>query len=241
MIRSGKFGNARRNTMSARPLVWSLLVALLISLIHVQISQARWIDIEDDGSGTSNGERRATIRKVCTTKECNKAASLIKSAMNLSADPCIDFYQYVCGGWIENNPIPPGKTHIINFSKLTDAINEILKQKLERGINNILGASAQLMRIPSDLYQSCLNTTAVEAVADGPLQQLIQDLGSWSMTGEWNETNWNFEDALATIHREYTSISGPLFSVEVVVNAHNNKEYIIKVTNPSPPLPSPLR
>ena len=33
--------------------------------------------------------------------------SLDLASMDKTVDACVDFYQYACGGWIKNNPIPP--------------------------------------------------------------------------------------------------------------------------------------
>ncbi len=32
------------------------------------------------------------------------------TSMDRSADPCVDFFQYSCGGWIKANPIPPDQS-----------------------------------------------------------------------------------------------------------------------------------
>jgi putative endopeptidase len=44
--------------------------------------------------------------------------SLDLSAMDRSADPCVDLYQYSCGGWKQHNPIPPDQTFWSVYGKL---------------------------------------------------------------------------------------------------------------------------
>src|SRR2546430_16335914 len=46
--------------------------------------------------------------------------SLDVPSMDRTADPCTDFYQYVCGGWIKNNPNPPHQASWYVFGQVGD-------------------------------------------------------------------------------------------------------------------------
>ncbi len=45
--------------------------------------------------------------------------SLDLSSMDKSADPCVDFYQYTCGGWMKSNPIPADQAAWSVYGKLS--------------------------------------------------------------------------------------------------------------------------
>jgi putative endopeptidase len=52
-------------------------------------------------------------------------------AIDRAADPCQDFYQYACGSWIKQNPIPADEGSWSRFDELNERIQTNLRQILE--------------------------------------------------------------------------------------------------------------
>nr|CDS26897.1 hypothetical protein HmN_000151700 [Hymenolepis microstoma] len=125
----------------------------------------------------------ASLRsEVCQTTECVETSFKILSAMNQSVDPCEDFYNYACGGWIERNHIPPGFNQWTVFSELGQTAEYFAKELLEKDIQPDDSRGLQLAKT---YYSSCLNEHAVDALGLTPVKEKMAELyGGWRLLPE---------------------------------------------------------
>ncbi len=98
--------------------------------------------------------------------------SLDLNDLDRSADPCVDFYQFTCGGWMKNNPIPPDQAGWSVYAKLADENSQFLWGILEEDAKLKTRTAAQ-QKI-GDYFAACMNTDAINARGLEPLKPELE-------------------------------------------------------------------
>ncbi len=96
------------------------------------------------------------------------------AAIDKTADPCTDFYQYACGNWVKSNPIPADQVRWArSFSLLQERNLYLLWQELNAAANDPKDA---LEKQYGDYFAACMNTGLIEKEGLKPLEPAFQQI-----------------------------------------------------------------
>jgi putative endopeptidase len=84
-----------------------------------------------------------------------------KSAMDATADPCVDFYQYACGNFSKLHPVPADLSEFDEFTNLREYNTQVLHTILEDASAAHAAPGTDQQKI-GDYYASCMDTAAIE-------------------------------------------------------------------------------
>jgi len=127
-----------------------------------------------------------------TAPDMKDAKVFDPAAIDKTADPCTDFYQYACGSWLKNNPIPPDQASWGRFSELNERNRVILRDILEAAAA-AKTRDADTQKI-GDYYESCLDQATIDKKGLTPLKPEFDRIDAMKTVAD-------LPDVLAHLHR----------------------------------------
>jgi putative endopeptidase len=103
--------------------------------------------------------------------------SLNLESIDKSIDPCVNLYQYSCGRWQKDNPIPPDQTSWSVYGKLYEDnlnfLHGILEQAATPG-----GQRDAVNQKVGDFYAACINEAAIESRGIEPIKPDLERIAA---------------------------------------------------------------
>ncbi|MCL4402558.1 MAG: M13 family metallopeptidase, partial [Acidobacteria bacterium] len=99
------------------------------------------------------------------------------SALDKSANPCVDFYQYACGTWMAKHPIPADMSSYGRMTEIAEQNRLLLKDILEKAAAGGSSRSAVEQKI-GDYYAACMDEKAIEERGTAPLKPELERIAA---------------------------------------------------------------
>ena len=97
-------------------------------------------------------------------------------SMDASANACVDFYQYACGGWVARNPIPEDQASWSVYGKMANDNEHFLWGILD-GLAASTARRTATQRQIGDYFASCMDEAAADRLGAQPIRKYLDLIG----------------------------------------------------------------
>ena len=145
--------------------------------------------------------------------------------MDKTADPCNNFFQYACGGYIKRHSGPSSTYYADRFINLQKKNYQIAKGVIES--IQIKGSNNGALDKAAKYYSSCMaNGASLRGLS--AYWMAFNDVGGGPIgDSQWSESSWSLIKALQKLHLNYGAY--PLFRVTVMPDLKDTSQHILMV------------
>jgi putative endopeptidase len=141
-----------------------------------------------------------------------------RSNLDTTCKPCVDFWRYANGSWVDKNPIPERYARWGTLAVIQEGNKERLKTVLEAAAANP-GASGSPQQKIGDFYKACLDVARIDTLGAKPIEPELQRAAGVKDLATLNAALVQFQKA---------TVAAPFF-LSATQDLKNSKEMIAGV------------
>jgi len=111
---------------------------------------------------------------------------LESGSLDRTSDPCVDFYQFACGGWLAQNQIPPDRARWGRGGEVDEKNKANIRTLLDEAAKGT-GADAGTKKL-GDFYASCMDDGAIEKAGLAGIRPVLDRALKQKDGRTWNAT-----------------------------------------------------
>ncbi|XP_047454430.1 kell blood group glycoprotein [Mugil cephalus] len=230
-----------------------LLLLLGISLCAAMLGLIYYVH---HSLGTESSNHAGPVTP-CLSPACQWASARLSASTDPFTQPC-DYFLLACGsdrlspdsgGRQRGKGIPGHPQHRMEKSEWSQrggrnektentredkTLNRktVLLQYLREILETSDNQNSSAVQNMNGFYNSCLDTRSIETAGVKPFLTLVQKLGGWAVSGQWNQTDFN--STLSLLMRDYATF--PFFNLYVGKDpnqtAHGTNKRYIQIDQP---------
>ncbi|XP_066593169.1 neprilysin-like [Prorops nasuta] len=183
-------------------------------------------------------EEESQSSLTCQTEECARIGRFFLANMNKNVNPCDDFYEYACGNWSDNRPVPNGR---VQWDVIEQSAHEVKSQIRKILEEEVKPEDILPLTLAKNWYKACMDEEAMNARGLSPIISILTSNRGWPLIMQedhWESVinRWTNIESYYIDNFGLSSFFGYYAAGKGMVN--HNPEPFLRIAPPDLPLKS---